>query len=155
MLRRPSWWQHQWHQHRDQSKWTEDWDSHKLQVSGLSYNWWGFQAQDTLQESTDNSSIDRVETNFGMIEVSLSVPRHDWCAPSSHLSSCMHVSHGPPQQSSEEEYKPWKWGATARYYASYIKTMVPMRKSVPNPAGNRTTRRRPDHCKETQTAVVW
>ena len=24
-----------------------------------------------------------------------------------------------------------------------------------NPAGNRTTRRSPDHCKETQTAVVW
>ena len=24
-----------------------------------------------------------------------------------------------------------------------------------DPAGNRTTRRPPDHCKETQTAVVW
>ena len=36
------------------------------------------------------------------------------------------------------------------------KTMLPRRKSVPcqDPAGNRTTRR-PDHCKETQTAVVW
>ena len=28
----------QWHQHRDQSKWTEARDSHKLQVPGLSYN---------------------------------------------------------------------------------------------------------------------
>ena len=38
--RRPSWWQkHQWHQYREQSKWTEAWDSHKLQVPGLSYNW--------------------------------------------------------------------------------------------------------------------
>ena len=26
--------QHQWHQHRDQSEWTEAWDSHKLQVLG-------------------------------------------------------------------------------------------------------------------------
>ena len=32
---------------------------------------------------------------------------------------------------SKEEYKPWKWGATARYYASYTKTMLPTRKSVP------------------------
>ena len=30
--------QHQWHQHRDQSKWTEARDCHKLQVPGLSYN---------------------------------------------------------------------------------------------------------------------
>ena len=33
--------------------------------------------------------------------------------------------------------------------------MLPTRKSVPRLAGNRTTRRPPDHCKETQTAVVW
>ena len=28
-------------------------------------------------------------------------------------------------------------------------------KEVCTPAGNRTTRRRPDHCKETQTVTVW
>ena len=28
------------------------------------------------------------------------------------------------QQSSKEEYEPWKWGATARYYASHTKTHV-------------------------------
>ena len=56
--------QHQWHQHRDQSEWTETWDSHKLQISGLSYNWRGFQAWDTLQDSTDNSSIDKAETSL-------------------------------------------------------------------------------------------
>ena len=56
--------QHQWHQHRDLSKWTEDWDSHKLQVPGLSYNWWGFQVWDTLQDGTDNSSTGKVETGF-------------------------------------------------------------------------------------------
>ena len=33
--------------------------------------------------------------------------------------------------------------------------MLPTRKSVPRSAGNRTTRRPPDHRKETQTAVVW
>ena len=31
--------QYQWHQHRDRSKWTEAWDSPKLQVPGLHYNW--------------------------------------------------------------------------------------------------------------------
>ena len=31
-----------------------------------------------------------------------------------HTSFCMLVIHGPSQQSSKEEYKPWKWGATAR-----------------------------------------
>ena len=46
-----------------------------------------------------------------------SVPRYDW--PLSHPSSCMLVNHGPSQKSSKDEYKPWKWGATARYYASH------------------------------------
>ena len=31
-----------------------------------------------------------------------------WCAPLSHLSFCMLVNHGPSQQSSKEQYKPWK-----------------------------------------------
>ena len=48
-----------------------------------------------------------------------------------HASSCMLVDHGPSKQSSKEEYKPWKWGATARYYASHTKAMLPTRKSVP------------------------
>ena len=43
----------------------------------------------------------------------------------------MLVNHGPSQQSSKEEYKPWKGGATARYYTSRTKTMLPTRKSVP------------------------
>ena len=54
-----------------------------------------------------------------MTGVFLSVPRYDWSAPLSHPSSCMLVNHGPSQQSSKEEYKPWKWGATARYYKSH------------------------------------
>ena len=40
-------------------------------------------------------------------------------------------NHGPSQQSSQEEFKPLKWGATAKYYTSHIKTMLPTRKSVP------------------------
>ena len=30
--------QHQWHQHRNQSEWTDSWDCHKLQVHELNYN---------------------------------------------------------------------------------------------------------------------
>ena len=48
----------------------------------------------------------------------------------SHPSSWMLVNHGFSQHSSKEEYKPWKWGATARYYASHTKTMLPTRKSM-------------------------
>ena len=48
--------EHQWHQHRDQSKWTETWDCHKIQVPGLSYNWWVFQIWDTLQDSTQTTA---------------------------------------------------------------------------------------------------
>ena len=92
---------------------------------------------------------------FGMTEIFLSVPRYGWCAPLSHPSSCMLVNHGLWQQSSKEEYKPWTWGATARYYASHTKTMLPTRKSVPRSSHIRTTRRPPGHRKETQTAVVW
>ena len=40
-----------------------------------------------------------------------------------HPSSCMLLNHGSSQQSSKEEYKPRKWGATARYYTSHTKTM--------------------------------
>ena len=40
-------------------------------------------------------------------------------------TSCMVVNHGPSQKSSKEEYKPWKRGAAARYYASPRETMLP------------------------------
>ena len=42
-----------------------------------------------------------------------------------------------------------------RYCASHTKTMSPRGSSYQDPAGNWTTRRPPDHRKETQTAVVW
>ena len=76
-----------------------------------------------------------------MTGVFLSVPRYDWCAPLSHPSSCMLVNYGPSQQSSKEEYKPWKWGATARYYASHTQTMLPTKNSEPR------SNRRSDHTK--------
>ena len=56
----------------------------------------------------------------------------------------------------KKNYKPWKWGATARYYTSHTKTMLPMRKSMPRSSRQCwATWRPPDDRKETQTAVVW
>ena len=63
--------------------------------------------------------------------VLLSAPRYNWWAHLTLPSSCMLVNLGPLQHSSTEEYKPWKWGATARYYTSHTRTMLPMRKSMP------------------------
>ena len=56
--------QYQRHQQRDPSKWTEALDSHKLQVSGLSCIWLGCQDWDTLQDSTEDSSNEKVETSL-------------------------------------------------------------------------------------------
>ena len=84
-----------------------------------------------------------------MTRAFLSVPRYDWCTPLSHPSSCILVNNGPSQQSSQEEYKPWKWGVTAQ--RPYYQRRSPRQDS----AGNRTTRRPPGQRKETQTAVVW
>ena len=124
--------------------------------SGLSYNWWGFQAWDTLQESTDNCSTDNTKTSLEWQKYFFQLPpRYDWYASLSHPSSCMLVNHGHSQKSFKEEYKPWRWGATARYYTSHKKTRLPTRSRCQDLAGNRTTRRPLDHCKEMQTAVVW
>ena len=87
------------------------------------------------------------------IDKSISLSSKLRLMPLSHPSSCMLVNHGPSQQSSKEEYKPWKWGATARYYTSHTKTMLPS--PCQDPAGNWTTWRSPDDRKKTQTAVVW
>ena len=47
---------------------------------------------------------------------------------------------------SKEEYKPYKWGATASYYASHTKAKLPTRKSVPRSS------RQSDH---TKTSWPW
>ena len=84
----------------------------------------------------------------------LSVQKEVWCTPLSHPSSCMLVNHGPSQHSSKKEYKPWKWGANARYYTLIQRPCYQQGSPCQDPAGNRITRRPPNHCKETQTAVV-
>ena len=69
-----------------------------------------------------------------------------WCTPLSHPSSCMLVNHGPLQQSSKEEYKPWKWGATAITTHLIQRPCYQRGSPCQDPAGNRTTQRPSDHC---------
>ena len=47
-----------------------------------------------------------------------------------HLPVCLWIM-DPHSRTPKEEYELWKWRATARYYASHTKTMLPTRKSVP------------------------
>ena len=127
------------HQHRVKSKWTKAWDCHKLHVHGLSYNWWGFQAQDTLQDSTDNSSIDRVETSLEWQEhfshfhdTTNALPCHI------HLPVCLWIidlhSRAPKKNASHgNEVLPQDTTHLIQ------KTMLPTRKSVPRSS------RQPDH----------
>ena len=70
-------------------------------------------------------------------------------------SSCTFVNHGPSQQSSKEDYKPWKWGATSRYYTTPTKPCYHRGRRCQDQAGNQTTQRPPDHRKEMHIAVVW
>ena len=134
---------------------TEAWDSHKLQIPGLSYNWWGFQAWDTLQDSTDNSSTDKAETSWDWQEYfsqlqdtthafscHIRLPVCLWImdphsrAPEKNTS---HVNEVLPQDTTHLIQRPcYQRGSSCQ-----------------DPAGNWTTRRSPDDRKETQTAVVW
>ena len=90
--------------------------------SEISYNWRSFQAWDTLQNSTDNVALTRLKSVWNDRSISFSSTIRLMCSLS-HPSSCMLVNHDPSHQSWKEEYRPWKWGATARYYTSYTKTM--------------------------------
>ena len=128
-------------QRRDQSKRTEAWNCHKLQVPGLSYNWWGFQARDTLQDSTGNNSTDKVENQFGRQEYFSQFQDTTDALPCHiHLPACLWIM-DPHSRALKKKYKPWKWVGTAGYYASHTKTMLPTRKSVPRSS------RQSDHTK--------
>ena len=63
------------------------------------------------------------------------------CAPLSHPSSCTLVDHGPSQQSSKEEYKPWKRGS-AQHNTHLIQRPCYQRES-PLPGSSRQS----DHTK--------
>ena len=110
---------------------------------------------DTLQDSTDNSSINKAETSLEWQEYfSQFVLRHDWCALLSHPSSCMLVNHGPSQQSFKEEYMEMRCHRKMLHICLIQRPCCQRGSPCQDPAGNWTARR-PDDREETQTAVVW
>ena len=127
----------------------------KLQIPGLSYNWRGFQAWDTLEDSTDDSSIGKAETSLEWQEhfsqfqdTTNALPCH------THLLVCLWIM-DPHSKSSKKN-------------TSHGHEMLPQdtthiiqrpcyQRGIPcqDPAGNWTTRRPSFRRKETQTAAVW
>ena len=145
---------HQWHQHRDQSEWTEAWDSHKLQIPGLNYNWWGFQAWDTLQDSTDNSSIVKAETSLNWQEYFSQLQDTTDVLPFHiHLPVCLWImdphSRAPKNTSHGNEVLPQD--------TKHLIQRPCYQQGSPcqDPAGNWTTQKSSDDRKEMQIAVVW
>ena len=102
------------------------------------------------------AALTRLKPVWNDRSISLSFKtRYDRCAQLSHPSSCMFVNHGPSQQSSKEEYKPWN-EVLLQDNTHLMQRPCYQRGSLcQDPAGNQTTWRPPDHRKETQTAVVW
>ena len=115
---------------------------------------WGFQAWDTLQDSTDNSSIEKVKTSLERQEyfsqfqdMADALPCHIflpvclWIMDPHSRAPKENISHGNEvllQDSTHLIQRPcYQRGSPCQ-----------------DPAGKQTTRR-PDHCKKTQTAVVW
>ena len=73
----------------------------------------------------------------------------------SHPFSCMLVNHGPSQQSSKKTTN--HGNEVLLQDTTHLIQRPCYQRGGPgqDPAGSRTTRRPPDHCKETQTAVLW
>ena len=82
-----------------------------------------------------------------MSVVFLSVQRYDWCTPLSHPSSCVLVNHGPSQQSFKEKYN--HGNEVLPQNTTHIIQRPCYQRGSPcqDPAGNRTTRKPPDHLK--------
>ena len=123
-------------------------------LTWIFFNWWGFQAWHTLQDSTDNSSIDKAETSLEWQEYCSQLQFTTDALPCHiHLPVCLwimdphstapkkntsHRNEVLPQDTTHLIQRPcYQWGSLCQ-----------------DPAGN-WTRWRSDDCKETQTAVVW
>ena len=85
---------------------------------------------------TEEGSKPEIFSRIAQTTAALTRLKPVWIDRSISLSSKIELMHshvtciflyGSSQQSSKEEYKPWKLGATARYHASHTKTMFPTR----------------------------
>ena len=128
---------------------------HKFQVPGLSYNWWGFQAWDALQDSIDNSSTDNVETSLEWQEYFSQLQGTTDARPCYiHLPVCLWIMdpHSRvPKKNTNHGNEVLPQDTTHLIQRPCYQRRSPCQ----DPAGSRTSRRPPDHCKKTQTAMVW
>ena len=129
----------------------------QLQVSSTwaSYKWWGFQAWDTLQDSTDNSSIDKAETSLDWQEYFSQLQDMTDALPCHiHLPVCLWIM--DPHSRTPKKNTSHGNEVLLQDTTHLIQRPCYQRGSpCQDPAGNWTTGRPPDHRKEAQTVVVW
>ena len=94
-----------------------------------------------------------------MTGVFLSVPRYNWCTPLSqshiHLPVCLWIM-DPHRRAPKMNTSHRNEVLLPQDTMHLIQRPCYQPGSLcQDPAGNQTTQRPPDHCKETQTAVVW
>ena len=118
-------------------------------------SWWGFQAWDTLLDSTDDSSINKVQTSLEWQQhFSPFQDMTDKLSCHIHLPVCLWImdphSRAPQKNTSHGNE------ALPQGTMHLIQRPCYQRGSMcQDPASNWTTRRPPPHHKEMQTAVVW
>ena len=137
------------------SKWMDKaWNSHELQVPGLNYKWRRFQAWDTLQGTTDNSSIDKVEISLEWQEYFSQFQDTTDALPCHiHLPVCLWIMDPhcrAPKKNTSHGNEVLLQDTTHLIQRPSYQQGSPSQ----DPVGNRTTWR-PDHRKETQTSVTW
>ena len=134
------------------SKWM---DRSLRQSQGLSYNWWGFQAWVTLQDSTSTSSIDKAETNLDWQEYFSQLQDTTDALPCHiHLPVCLWimVPHSrAPKKNTNHGNEVLPQDTTHLIQRPCYQQGSPCQ----DPAGNWTTWRSPDDCKETQTCLPF
>ena len=115
---------------------------------------WGSKLEILSRIAQATAALTRLKPVWNDKSVSLS-PKIRLMHPLPYPPSCMLVNHGLSQQSCKEEYKLWKWGATQHTWHLIQRPHYQWGSLCQDPTGNQTTQRSPDHCKETQTEVVW
>ena len=127
--------QHQWHQHRDQSEWTVT--SFKYLGSVITDE--GSKPETFSRIAQTTAALIRLKPVWNDRSISLSSKiRLMRCLVTSiFLYTCeswtltTELKKYIYKKKIKKEYKPWNWGATARYYISHRKTLLATRKSVP------------------------
>ena len=94
----------------------------KLQVPRFSYNWWRFQAWDTVKDSTDNSGIDKAETSLEWQEYFSQLQDTTDALP-------CHIN--LPTLTAELQRRIQAMEVKCYCKIFHTKAMLPMRKSVP------------------------